>query len=89
MGWTRHTVIALLKRMEDKGTVKVDESGPQKTYTPAVGKHEASTEQTRKFIDNIFKGKASLLVNNLVSSGELTVEDIQEILNEVKKNADK
>ena len=27
MGWTRHTVISLLKRMEDKGTVKVDESG--------------------------------------------------------------
>ena len=34
MGWTRHTVISLLKRMEEKGTVKVDESGPQKTYTP-------------------------------------------------------
>ena len=47
MGWTRHTVISLLKRMEEKGTVKVDESGPQKTYTPAVGKEEASTEQTR------------------------------------------
>ena len=30
-GWTRHTVIALLKRMEEKGTVRVDNSGPQKT----------------------------------------------------------
>ena len=75
MGWTRHTVISLLKRMEEKGTVKVDESGPQKTYTPAVGKDEASTEQ--------------LLVNHLVSSGDLTVEEIQEILDEVKKNAGK
>ncbi len=89
MGWTRHTVIALLKRMEEKGTVTVDESGPQKTYTPAVGKEEASTEQTRKFLSHIFKGKASLLVNHLVSSGDLTVEEIQEILDEVKKNAGK
>ena len=87
--WTKYTVITLLKRMEEKGTVKVDESGPQKTYTPAVGKDEASTEQTRKFLSHIFKGKASLLVNHLVSSGDLTVEEIQEILDEVKKNAGK
>ena len=26
-GWTRHTVITLLKRMQEKGTVAVDESG--------------------------------------------------------------
>ena len=49
----------------------------------------SSTEQTRKFLSHIFKGKASLLVNHLVSSGDLTVEEIQEILDEVKKNAGK
>ena len=29
-GWTRHTVITLLKRMRDKGSVVVDESGDVK-----------------------------------------------------------
>ena len=82
-GWTRHTVITLLKRMEEKGTVKVDDSGPAKTYTPTVGKEEASADQTRKFVRHIFRGDASMLVSNLVRSGELTVEDIQEILKKI------
>ncbi len=86
-GWTRHTVITLLKRMEEKGTVLVDESGPAKLYTPAVEKGKASTEQTRRFLSHIFKGNASLLINNLVSSGDLTVEDMQEIIDEIKKNS--
>lgn len=84
-GWTRHTVITLLKRMEDKGTVRVDEAGPVKTYTPAVTKDAASTDQTRKFLRHVFKGDASLLINQLVSSGDLTVEDMQEILNAMKR----
>ncbi|MBQ9198211.1 MAG: BlaI/MecI/CopY family transcriptional regulator [Clostridia bacterium] len=84
-GWTRHTVITLLKRMEEKGTVKVDESGPAKTYTPAVSQDAASTEQTRKFLSHVFRGDASLLINHLVSSGDLTVEDMQEIIDAMKK----
>ncbi|MBQ9299901.1 MAG: BlaI/MecI/CopY family transcriptional regulator [Clostridia bacterium] len=85
-GWTRHTVITLLKRMEEKGTVKVDESSPAKTYTPAVTKDEASTDQARKFLSHIFKGDASLLINQLVSSGDLTVEDMQEIIDAMKNS---
>ncbi|MBQ9197758.1 MAG: BlaI/MecI/CopY family transcriptional regulator [Clostridia bacterium] len=88
-GWTRHTVITLLKRMEEKGTVRVDESGPAKTYTPAVTKDEASADQTRKFLRHVFKGDASLLINHLVSSGDLTVEDMQEIIDTMKKSARK
>ena len=83
-GWTRHTVITLLKRMEEKGTVRVDDSGPAKTYTPAVSREEASTDQTRKFLRHVFKVDASLLINNLVQSGQLTAEDIQEILKSIK-----
>ena len=33
-GWTQHTVISLLKRMEEKRMVWVDESGPAKRYYP-------------------------------------------------------
>ena len=79
-GWTRHTVITLLKRMEEKGTVLVDETGPVKTYTPRVSREEASTEQTQKLLSRVFKGKASLLIHNLVDSGQVTAEDVQEIL---------
>ena len=43
-GWTRHTVITLLKRMAEKGTVVVDDSGSIKQYTPAVTRQSIWTK---------------------------------------------
>lgn len=86
--WTRHTVITLLKRMHDKGSVSIDESGPVKMYSPRVTREEASTDQTKKFLSRVFSGKASLLINNLVDSGEMKVEEIQALL-ELMKNEGK
>ena len=87
-GWTRHTVITLLKRMTEKGVVSVDDSERAKLYTPMISREEASTEETHKFLSHIFKGKASLLVNHLVEAGDLSEDDLRQILNviEGKKN---
>ena len=79
-GWTRQTVITLLKRMTEKGAVSMDDSGRAKKYTPLITREEASAEETHKLLDHVFKGKASLLVNQLVDSGNLTEEDLKEIL---------
>ena len=88
-GWTRHTIITLLKRMEAKDTVAVDSSGSVKMYSPKITREQATTEQTRKFLSRVFSGDLSLLINNLVDSGEADVEDIQTILDMVKRNDQK
>jgi len=85
-GWTRHTIITLLKRMENKGTVSVDSSGSVKMYSPAITREQATTEQTRKFLSRVFSGNASLLISNLVDSGEVDVEEIEAILDMVRQN---
>ena len=79
-GWTRQTVITLLKRMTENGAVSMADSGRAKKYTPLITREEASAEETHKLLDHVFKGKASLLVNQLVDSGNLTEEDLKEIL---------
>lgn len=85
-GWTRHTVITLLKRMQEKGSVSVDESGPVKTYTPRITREEASASQAKKLLSSIFKGKPSLLINNLVDSGEITLDEMQDLLDMMRRN---
>ena len=80
-GWTRQTVITLLKRMTDKGAVSMDDSARAKTYIPLISREEASTVETHKFLDHVFRGKASLLVNHLMDSGELSAQDLEKILN--------
>ena len=79
-GWTRQTVITLLKRMTEKGAVSMDDTERAKKYIPLITQEEASAEETYKLLNHVFKGKASLLVNQLVDSGNLTEEDLQEIL---------
>ena len=88
-GWTRHTVITLLKRMQEKGTVAVDESGDVKRYSPLMTQEEASAQQTKKLLDHVFSGRASLLINHLVDSGKITLKEMDELMDMMKKKAEK
>ena len=88
-GWTRHTVITLLKRMLEKGSISMDDSERAKKYTPLITREEASTEETHKLLSHIFKGKASLLVNHLVDSGEITLREMDELMDMMRKNGKK
>ena len=87
-GWTRHTVITLLKRMLDKGSVSMDDSGRAKKYTPLISREEASREETHKFLSHVFKGKASLLVSHLVDAGDLSEDDLRQILDVIQDKKD-
>ncbi len=84
-GWTRHTVITLLKRMAEKGTVCVDTTGPIKRYSPTITREEASTQQTGRLLGRVFGGKASLLVHHLVDTGALSAQDIEELWKELQQ----
>ena len=87
-GWTKHTVITMLKRMQQKGTVDICEDGPVKTYTPAVEKDRVAQEQTETLLRRLFSGRASLLVSNMVERGEIDDKEIREleaILEKAKK----
>ena len=88
-GWTRHTVITLLKRMQEKGSISVDETGSVKRYYPRVSREEASKEQTQKLLKRVFSGKASLLIHNLIDTGEMTVDEMQDLLDMLRKGEDR
>lgn len=78
-GWSKHTVITMLKRMAVKGTVRICEDGPVKTYFPAVAKDRVAREQTQTLLRRLFSGRASLLVNDMVEQGEIDEEELSEL----------
>ena len=78
-GWSKHTVITMLKRMQQKGTVLICEDGPVKTYSPAVERARVAQEQTQTLLKRLFSGRASLLVNDLVRSGSLSEQELNEL----------
>ena len=79
-GWPRQTVITLLKRMTVKGAVSMDDSERAKKYTPLITREDACIEEAHKLLNQLFRGSASLLVNLLVNSGDLSAEDLRESL---------
>lgn len=80
-GWTKHTVITMLKRMNAKGTVHICEAGPVKTYSPAVSKERVAREQTQTLLKRLFSGHASLLVSDMVEQGELDDSELAALEN--------
>lgn len=77
--WTKHTVLALLKRMLEKGTVRVEESGRTKLFYPNASKEQVTREQTDMLMKRLFGGKAMLMLSNVVSSGRLNERELDEL----------
>ena len=86
-GWSKHTVITMLKRMSAKGTVHIDETGPVKMYSPAVSRDRVAREQTETLLDRLFGGKPSLLVSELLERGALDEQEIAAIQLALEKHS--
>lgn len=79
VGWTRSTTLTMLRRMTEKGLISCDESGAVLTYSPLVRREEAVHRETESFIDRVYKGSVSLLINSLTEKQKLSKQDIEEL----------
>lgn len=79
-GWTKHTVINILKRMVHKGTVRMEDIKPAKLYFPLVDRSKVVEEETRSFLDRVYDGKPVLLMSAMVDSGKLKRHEIEELM---------
>lgn len=78
-GWTRFTVITLLKRMLEKGAVSFVQKGRTKIFSPAIDKTEAEKEEVESLLDKVYNGNVGLLISSLICSDRLTEEQMEEI----------
>ena len=85
-GWTKHTVITMLTRLETKGAVRWEQVGRTRHYSPVVTRREARRVETAGFLDRVYGGKLGLMMNALVDDHALTEEDIRE-LSEILRRA--
>lgn len=78
-GWTKHTVMSFLKRMEEKGALHYEEGSRAKLYYPDLKKEDAVIQEAEDFLDRVFHGKMGLMLNAMVQQKALSKEDIQEL----------
>lgn len=78
-GWSKSTVIKLLERMEAKDAVYYREGGRARLYYPAIPREEAALQETETFLQKVFGGEVSRMVNTMAERQVLTQKEIDEL----------
>ena len=77
-GWSKHTVITMLNRLEGKGAVSHD-GGTPRHYSATLAKEDDARDETRSFLDKVYGGRLGLMMSAMVDSRSLTQQDIDEL----------
>ena len=91
-GWDKHIVITMLSRMEKKGAVTHRDGSRAKVFYPLVSREEVSMQETRGFLQKVYRGSLGMMVNAMVEDQALSEEEIKElydILGQAKASRDK
>lgn len=74
--WAYTTVQTLLNRLETKGYVKRDTTGPAHTYLPAISRERLVAERLHDLADRLCDGASTPLVMALIDNATFSQDDI-------------
>lgn len=77
--WQKNTLITLLSRLMEKGYLRARKSGRKNQYTPLVTEQEFQSAQTIDFVDRVYQGEVSCLINQLVQNDLLKKEEYDQL----------
>lgn len=77
--WNKCTIIALLKRLEERGCISYEQRKRTKWFFPIVDKSDASFDATEDFLDRTFGGSCFELISNMMSKNALSEDEVQKI----------
>ncbi len=78
-GWDKHIIITMLRRMEKKEAVAHRQGGRAKVFYPLVSREEVSMQETRGFLEKVYRGSLGMMVNAMVADQALSEQEIQEL----------
>ena len=80
-----NTVSTILKVLKEKDFVNYEVHGRQHEYFPLISKERYSGKSMKSLVKNYFEGSYKNAVSFLVEKNEMSVEDLEMLLNELKK----
>lgn len=86
-GWTKHTIITMLKRLEAKQAVCHEEGEKAKLFYPAISRIETELDETKGFLNRVYEGSLSMMLHSMVSAKALSKKEIDELY-EILKQAE-
>ncbi len=81
----QNTVATLLKILVETEFVVVEVLGRQHRYSPLISKQEYSGKSIKQLAKNYFEGSFSNVVSYLVKENNISVEELESLLKQIKK----
>jgi predicted transcriptional regulator len=81
-----NTISTLIRIMEKKGFVGYEVFGKSHRYYPLIDKETYSKKHLNRFVDKYFSGSYKDLVSFFTKEKEMSVRDLEKLLDELKKN---
>lgn len=85
----QNTVATILKILVEKNFVTVNVFGRQHQYEAAIGKEEYSKKTFKQMVKGYFEGSFSNVVSFMVKENNLSVEELESLLQQIKKQQKK
>ena len=79
-GWKVQTAISLLLRLVERGFLRTEKNGKERTYFPMVNKEDYLKFETGNFIKQFHDNSFVNLVTTMYNDKELSDTDIDELL---------
>jgi predicted transcriptional regulator len=79
-----NTLLTFLRRLEQKGAVKVDKEREPYVYRPAQKEKSTLRDRVRRFVDTVFDGRADDLILHLIEDTSISEEDLMRIQKKLK-----
>ena len=81
----QNTVATLLKILVEKEFVSVEVLGRQHRYSPLISKEDYSGKSIKQLAKNYFEGSFSNVVSYLVKENNISVDELELLLKQIKK----
>lgn len=87
-GWKLQTLVTLLLRLVDRGFLRTEKNGKERTYYPLIDKERYLEFETSSFIERFHDRSIVSLVNTLYDGKELKASDLDELSRWLKQRGE-
>jgi predicted transcriptional regulator len=84
-----NTVSTIIKILEDKGFIDHESLGKANRYFPLVAKEDYTRRSMKQFVKGYFDGSVAGMLSFFAKEKDISVKELEDLLNELKKSSPK
>ena len=84
-----NTVSTIVRILENKGFVDHRKEGRGYVYFPIIPRTEYSNQRLNNFVEGYFQGSFKSMVSFFMKKNDISLQELEEVLQEIEKNKEK